>query len=47
MKKPTTKLTFDEIEKLLETTDKDHFNHINWQYFTEKEIDSLLESPNN
>ncbi len=45
MNKTLTKLTYDEIDKLLTNTDKDLFNNINWTLVTEDEMESLLRTP--
>ncbi|MFD1039694.1 hypothetical protein ACFQ3N_15000 [Virgibacillus byunsanensis] len=42
MNKRTTKLTYDEIDKLLESIDKDRFKDIKWKYVTEEEMEYLL-----
>jgi two-component SAPR family response regulator len=44
MNKRTTKLTYDEIDKLLESNDKDWFKDkdIKWKFVTEEEMESLL-----
>ncbi len=41
----TTKLSYDEIDKLLESIDKDVFKEINWQFISEEEMESLLKNP--
>lgn len=43
MKEQTAQLTYD-IDKLLETTNKDYFNDINWKFVTEEEMEALLEA---
>jgi hypothetical protein len=39
------KLTYDEIDQLLEPADKDIFKDINWQFVSEEEMESLLRTP--
>lgn len=41
----TIKLTYDEIDKLLESMDKDLTKDIKWKYVTENELESLLKNP--
>ncbi|WP_421385193.1 hypothetical protein ACOJQI_10645 [Bacillus salacetis] len=40
-----TKLTYDEIDQLLEPTDKNIFKDINWKFISEEEMESLLRTP--
>ncbi|WP_168413017.1 hypothetical protein [Bacillus salacetis] len=45
MKTRITKLTYDEIDKLLEPADNDMLNDINWKFVSEEEIENLLQTP--
>lgn len=42
MNKQTLKLTYDEIDKLLEVFDEDCSKDINIKFVTEDELDTLL-----
>lgn len=44
MNQPTTKLTYDEIDKLLETFDESWAKDIKLRLVTEEELDSLLKT---
>ncbi|MGO4889851.1 hypothetical protein ACJ2A9_19055 [Anaerobacillus sp. MEB173] len=45
MNKRITKLTYEEIDQLLESVDKDSSKDIKWKFVTEEEMDSLLQTP--
>ncbi|MBM7571920.1 hypothetical protein [Aquibacillus albus] len=42
MNERTTKLSYDEIDKLLESIDKDCLKDIKWKSVTDEEMESLL-----
>jgi two-component SAPR family response regulator len=44
MNKRITKLTYDEIDKLLETIDKDWLKDINWNFVTDEQMETLLKN---
>ncbi|MGD6801791.1 hypothetical protein ACQCVK_14670 [Rossellomorea vietnamensis] len=45
MNKPLTKLSYDDIDKLLQPADQDLFHNINWQFISEEEMETLLRTP--
>ncbi len=46
MKKNKSTFTYDEIDKMLEATDKEAIETINWKVVSEDEIESLLKKSN-
>jgi hypothetical protein len=40
-----TKLTYDEIDQLLEPSDKELINEIHWKFVSEEEMEFLLHTP--
>ncbi|MFS0864354.1 hypothetical protein AB3M96_16720 [Fredinandcohnia sp. 179-A 10B2 NHS] len=44
MKEQKLKLTYVEIDKLVESFDKEVYNDIKWKFVTEEEMENLLKT---
>ncbi|WP_157256168.1 hypothetical protein [Bacillus timonensis] len=45
MNERTKQFSYDEIDRLLDSIDKDMFKDIKWKTITEEEMESLLRTP--